>query len=121
MLGYDRIDIAKGIYVNKTNKSKECDICHYWYFLDKDLKYEPYLCNGCHDLKQKAKNFNDVVIVSIEGSDYRIYFWYMSIDDAINTMKNSDLKKVDHYKFFSLYAKKSETTYYKRSRKNSIK
>ena len=31
------------------NASKECDICHYWYFEDIGFKYEPYLCNGCHD------------------------------------------------------------------------
>ena len=38
MLEYDRIDISEGIDVNKSNdKSKECDICHYWYFLDKTL------------------------------------------------------------------------------------
>ena len=42
------------------------------------FKYEPYLCNSCHDLMQKAINFNDVVIVSIKGNDYRIHFWYMS-------------------------------------------
>ena len=34
MLEYDRIDISEGIDVNKTNASKECDICHYWYFKD---------------------------------------------------------------------------------------
>ena len=32
MLYYDRIDVSEGIDVNKTNESKECDICHYWYF-----------------------------------------------------------------------------------------
>ena len=32
MLEYNRIDISEGIDVNKTNLSKECDICHYWYF-----------------------------------------------------------------------------------------
>ena len=26
-------------------------------------KCEPYLCNGCHDLMQKAMNFNDVAIL----------------------------------------------------------
>ena len=35
MLEYDRIDVSKGIDFNKTNAFKECDICHYWYFLDK--------------------------------------------------------------------------------------
>ena len=32
MLNYDRIDISEGIDVNKTTKSKECNIFHYWYF-----------------------------------------------------------------------------------------
>ena len=65
MLEYERIDISEGIDVNKTNLSKECDICHYWYFKDIGFKYEWYLCNGCHDLMQKAISFNDVAIVYI--------------------------------------------------------
>ena len=28
MLKYDRIDISEGIDVNKTDKSKECMLCH---------------------------------------------------------------------------------------------
>ena len=62
-------------------------------FLDKGFKYEPYLCNSCHDLMQKAMNLNDVAIVSGKRSDYRNPFWYMSKDDAINIVKNSNLNK----------------------------
>ena len=40
---------------------------------------------------QKAMNFHDVAIVSIKGSDYKIHFWYMSKDDAITIMHNSNL------------------------------
>ena len=90
MLAYDTIDISEGIVINKTSASKECDICHYCYFLDENFKYEPYLCNGFHDLMQKVMNFNDVAIVSIKGNDYRIHFCYMSKEDAINLMKNSN-------------------------------
>ena len=46
MLEYDRIDISEGIDIHKKNASKECDICHYWYFKDIGFKYEPCLCNG---------------------------------------------------------------------------
>ena len=53
MLEYYRIDISEGIDINKTNASKECYICHYWYFKDIGFKYEPYLCNGCHGLSKK--------------------------------------------------------------------
>ena len=78
MLEYERIDISEWIDVNKTNLSKECDICHYWYFKDIDFKYEPYLCNGCHDLMQKPMDFNNIPIVYIKENAYGIYFWYMS-------------------------------------------
>ena len=74
MLEYHRIDISEEIDINKTNASKECDICHYWYFLDKGFKYEPNLCNGSHDLMQKDLNFNDVAIVSVKKINYRIHF-----------------------------------------------
>ena len=57
MLEYDRINISEWINANKTSLSKECDICHCWYFKDIGLKYEPYLCNGCHDLMQKSYEF----------------------------------------------------------------
>ena len=91
MLEYDRIYISERIDINKTSKSKECDTCDYWYFLDEHFNYEKYLCNGCHDLMQKVMNFNDVTIVSIKGNDYRIHFWYMSKNDAIVLMTNSNL------------------------------
>ena len=29
MLEYDIIDISEGTDIGKTNKSRECDICHY--------------------------------------------------------------------------------------------
>ena len=70
---------------------KKCDICHYWYFKDIGLKCQKYLCNGCHNLMQKAMSFNNVAIVYVKGIAYRIYFWYMSKDDAINIMNGSNL------------------------------
>ena len=93
MLEYDRTDILEGIDINKTNGSKECDICHYWYFLNKNFNYEPHLCNGSNDLMQKAMNFNDVAIVSIKGNNCRIHFWYMNEIDAISIMNNSSLNE----------------------------
>ena len=89
MIEYDKIDISEGIDINKTNASKEYEICHYWYFLNKNFKYEPYLCNGCHDLLQKAIIFDNVAVVSIKNNG--INFWYRSKDDAISIMNNSNL------------------------------
>ena len=93
MLESETIDILEGTDFNKTNASKEYDICHYCYFLDRGFKYEPYLCNGCNDLMQKAMSFNDFAISSFKESDYRIHFSHISKDDAINTIKNYNLNE----------------------------
>ena len=65
MLKYDRIDIWEGIDINKTNKSKECMLCHYWYFLDNTFNYGRYLCNGCYDIMQKSNNSKNIAIVHV--------------------------------------------------------
>ena len=43
MLQYKKIDASEGIDTNKTNASKECMLCHYWYFKDVGFKFEPRL------------------------------------------------------------------------------
>ena len=91
MLEYDRIDISGKIDVDETNLSKKCDICHYWYFKDIGFKYEPYICNGCHGLMQKAISFHNVAILYVKGSACRIYFRHMSQDDAIDLMNGFNL------------------------------
>ena len=40
---------------------------------------------------QKAMSFNNAAIVYVKGHAYRIRFWYMSKDDAINIMNGSNL------------------------------
>ena len=67
---------------------------------------------------QKAMSFNDVAVVYVKGSAYRIHFWYMSKDNAISIMNNSNLSdKKSVLWFFLLYIKKmSDSTYYQRNR-----
>ena len=75
MLKYDRIDISEGIDVHK---SRECKFCHYWYFLNKNFKYGPYLCDGRYDISQKSIGFKNITIAHIKKTIYRIYFQYIS-------------------------------------------
>ena len=42
-------ELMKRIDIDKSNKSKECMIYHYWYFKDIGYKFEPHVCNKCHD------------------------------------------------------------------------
>ena len=61
MLNYERIEVSekKKKNVNKTSKSKVCDICHYWYFLDKGFKLQWDVANMCHNVLM-SMNFKDI-------------------------------------------------------------
>ena len=97
MIEYERIGILEGIDINKTNKSKECMLCRYWFFLDKNFRNGPYLCDGCYNIMQKSIDSKNIDIVYIKGNAYRIHFWYMSKHKhkhkrkAISLMTNSNL------------------------------
>ena len=89
MLEYDRIDISEGIYVNKNkNISRKCSLCKFYYFLDKNLNYGPYLCDGCY-MSLKATSMQNLAIVCHGGNAYRVIFVFMSKKDAFNLIKNA--------------------------------
>ena len=93
MIQHERIDISEGIDFNKTSKSVECMICHYWYFKDIGFRYQPYVCNGCHDFSIIVQNLNDFIILKIKGIDYRCYIVGIDKKDAISLLNNYVLNK----------------------------
>ena len=66
-------------------------LCHYWYFLDNNFSYGPYLCAGCYNIMQKSNDFKNIAIVHLKKSVYRIYFLCISKREAKILMTNSNL------------------------------
>ena len=93
MVYFDRIDVSEGIDVNKTSASKGCDICHCWYFFNYSFKFQPSVCNRCHDLLLMSMNLSDISILNIESSDYGCIMSLITKNEAINLMQNGDLTK----------------------------
>ena len=90
MLEYDRVDISEGIDINKYEEiSRECSLCKFHYFLDKNFKYESYLCDGCYDLFMKTVSTQDLTIINHNGNYYRVIFAFMTKKDAYNLIKNA--------------------------------
>ena len=85
MLQYEKIDISEGIDFDKTNKSAECMICHYWYFKDLGFKDQPYVRNECHEFSMNVQNLGDFAILRIKR------MVNMSKKDAISLLNNSAL------------------------------
>ena len=91
MLYLDRIDVSERIGVNKAISSKECDICHYWYFLNYSFKFQPNVCSRCDYLLLMSVNLSDIPILNNKGSDYCCIISLISKIEAINLMGNADL------------------------------
>ena len=71
MLIYERIDDSEGIDFDKTDKSKDCMICHYWLFKCKNFNFENLICNYCHDISMLFYELENIAIFKIKGVDYR--------------------------------------------------
>ena len=67
MLQYENIDVSEGIDTNKTSASKECMLCHYWYFKDVGFKFEPHVRIKCHDVLMTAYQLS-LVLYLIQDS-----------------------------------------------------
>ena len=91
MLYFNGIDVSEKIDVNKTSESKECDICHYWYFVNKNSKLQPNVGKKCHDLLTMSMNLTDIAILNSKSPDYRCIISQTIKNEAINFMQNADL------------------------------
>ena len=90
MLEYDRIDISEGIDINKCEEtSRKCSLCKFYYFLCKNCKYGPLLCDGCYDMSMKAVSMQNLTIINPNGNYYRVIFAFMTKKDAYNLIKSA--------------------------------
>ena len=94
MIYFDRIDVSEGIGVNKASESKEYDICHYWYFLDKRFKFQAHVYNGCYDVLIMSMNLSDTAILNINGADYCCIIKKVSKSEAINLLQNGKKSEI---------------------------
>ena len=88
MLRYQKIDVSEGIDVNKTSASKECELCHYWFFKDIGFEFEEHVCNKCHDVLTIAHSLKNIAILNAKGNTYRCILMGIS--------KNEDLKRLNN-------------------------
>ena len=71
MLQYEKIDVSERIDTNKASASKECMLCHYWYFKNVRFKFEPHVCDKCHNVLMAAYESKNIVILNVKGVDFR--------------------------------------------------
>ena len=85
MLQYEKIDVSEGIDINKTSASMKCMLCHYWHFKDFGFKFEPHVCNKCHDCLW----VKSIAIFNANGLNFKCILWGISRDETVNRQNNS--------------------------------
>ena len=78
----------EGIHVNKTSGSKECELCHYWFFKDVGFKFERHFCNRCHDLLTMTHSLKNIAILSAKGATFRCLLMGISKNEALKKLNN---------------------------------
>ena len=66
-------------------------ICHYWYLKDIGHKFEPHVCNKCHDISVMVYELKNITILNVKGVDCRCVLWNMTKNNAINMLNYSKL------------------------------
>ena len=79
--------------VNKTIASEKCDICYYWYFLDKRFKVQLDAKNGCHDVLLMSIDLKNIAISNVQGVYYCDTINEISKSEAKNLMQNAGLSE----------------------------
>ena len=88
MLRYQKIDISEGIDLNKTNASRKCEVCHYWFFKDIGFKFQEHVCNKCHDLLTIAYSLKNIAILSAKGTAFRCLLMGISKNEGLKRLNN---------------------------------
>ena len=71
ILQYERIDVLEGFDLDKTDKSKECEVCNYNYFNNGFRSYS-IVPNDCNS-GITAFVLENFAVINIKGVGYRIF------------------------------------------------
>ena len=89
MRRYQKIDVSEGIDINKTRASKECELCHYWFFKEIGFKFEEHVSNKCHDLLTMAYSLKNIVKLNAKGATFRCILMGISKNEGLKRLSNS--------------------------------
>ena len=63
----EKIDPSERIDINKSNKLKDCVVCHYLHFKDIGYKFDPCVCNKLHDISMMTYELGNIAILKLNS------------------------------------------------------
>ena len=90
MMQLDKIEDSQEIDLDKTDKSKECEICHYNYFSN-GFKSHSKVCNDCNWGIQAFRNF---AVITLNDVGYRFFMFNMTEEYVIENTKDFEYNEL---------------------------
>ena len=90
---YVTINISEGADLYKTSASKECKVCHYWFFKYIRFESEEHVCNGCHHVLMTGYSLENIFNLDAKGGTYRCILMHSSRNEALKRLNNSVTKE----------------------------
>ena len=86
------IDTVEGANVVRTNveSSKQCDICHFYFFKNRNFTYQPRVCYECHGAALRAQSIADIKIITTMKGTFRVVS-NISHSEIVRLLETSDL------------------------------
>ena len=84
---------SEGIYVicdSGVFSCKQCEICHFYFFKNRNFNDQPYICNESHGASLRAQSPADFKIVTIKKGTYRVIS-NISYNEITRLLETSDL------------------------------
>ena len=89
------IDNSEGTDVVRDSgvfSSKQREICHVYFFKNRNFNNQPYVCNECHGGSLRAQSLADFKIVTNKKGTYRVVR-NISYNEITCLLEKSDLNK----------------------------
>ena len=113
------IDESEGLDVIRTSKllSKQCNTCHFFYFIRKNFRYSRNICDGCFHYRTYENDNKHLIlrIVTLKRGAYRTISNYL-YDEVVEI-----LEKINPMNKFGCHKKEDndETKIRQKTSKNS--
>ena len=70
--------------------SRFCHVCKFWFFVDRNINYEDYACNGCHNLLMIAYSLDNIFILRVNDVSFRYVLLGISRNEALKRLNNAN-------------------------------
>ena len=70
--------------------SRFCRVCKFWFFVDRNINYEDYACNGCHNLLMIAYSLDNIFILRVNDVSFRYILLGISRNEALKRLNNAN-------------------------------